>query len=218
MAVILELSLPSQEFELGRILMMEDSAVINLETMIPVGERPIPFFRVYDGQQSSFESTVRDHPAVEDIQVVNSNEDETLYALDWNVSKHSFIATIQEVDGHLLDATGSPETWGFEIRFPTHDAVSTFQEMCHDEGIPLDIKRIYNPTKPDAGPWFGLTPPQREMLIRAVENGYYSIPRRTSTKGLAGQFDISDQAVTERLRRAIESLVTNTLLLTQEDK
>ncbi|PSP49806.1 helix-turn-helix domain-containing protein, partial [Halobacteriales archaeon QH_7_69_31] len=32
------------------------------------------------------------------------------------------------------------------------------------------------------------------------------------------EFDVSDQAVTERLRRAIETLVTNTLLLTAEDE
>jgi predicted DNA binding protein len=37
-----------------------------------------------------------------------------------------------------------------------------------------------------------------------------------STADLAAEFDVSDQAVTERLRRAIISLVTNTLLLSEE--
>lgn len=71
--------------------------------------------------------------------------------------------------------------------------------------------RIYNPTNPDSGPWYGLTPVQRATLVRAVREGYYSIPRELSTQELADSFDVSDQAVTERLRRAIASLVENTL-------
>jgi predicted DNA binding protein len=54
------------------------------------------------------------------------------------------------------------------------------------------------------------------MLIDANENGYYALPRGTSTKELAESFGISDQAVTERLRRGISNLLTNTLLLTAD--
>jgi predicted DNA binding protein len=54
--------------------------------------------------------------------------------------------------------------------------------------------------------------------VEAVEEGYYSIPRGISTKELAEEFDISDQALTERLRRAIITLVTNTLAVTGEEE
>jgi len=95
--------------------------------------------------------------------------------------------------------------------------LSTFQEDCYEAGIPLDIARIYNPTKPDAGPWYGLTARQRETVRAAVEGGYDSLPRRISTREPAEEFDVSDQAITERLRRAIETLVMNTLPLTPEE-
>ena len=39
-----------------------------------------------------------------------------------------------------------------------------------------------------------------------------------STDDLAEALDISDQAVTERLRRAIETLVTNTLIATEAEE
>lgn len=74
------------------------------------------------------------------------------------------------------------------------------------------MRRIYNPSKPEVGPWYGLTAPQREALLLAVHRGYYNIPRQCTTVELAEQLDISDQAVTERLRRAIVTLTTNTLL------
>lgn len=80
----------------------------------------------------------------------------------------------------------------------------------------MDIERIFNPTKPDAGPWYGLTATQRETLTYAAEEGYYSLPRQISTKELADRFDVSDQAITERLRRGIATLVMNTLLVDQE--
>jgi predicted DNA binding protein len=140
-----------------------------------------------------------------------------LYALDWDIREDSFLASVVSLDGNVLEASGGSETWEFQLRFPSHSALSAFQEHCFEGEIPIDIRRIYNPTKPDAGPWYGLTTPQRETLTAAAEMGYYSIPRRTSTQNIAEEFDISDQAVTERLRRGIERLVSNTLLHQGED-
>lgn len=104
-------------------------------------------------------------------------------------------------------------TWAFEIRFPSHDALSAFKERCEDTRIAVTVDRIYDPTKPDSGPRFGLTDPQRETLVRAVEGGYYDIPRRMSTKDLAEEFGISDQAITERLRRAIAGFTEHALIV-----
>jgi predicted DNA binding protein len=216
MSVIVEVSLPSAEFELGRILRMEANATIRLETMVPLGERSVPFFRV-QGKRQSFENAVRDHPTVDDLEMITAHEDEALYALDWDPSTDTFFRIIDELDAHLLEATGGSDSWLFELRFPSHEALSEFQEVCFETDIPLDVMRIYNPTRPDAGPWYGLTAAQRETLARAVEQGYYALPRGATTEELAGEFDISDQAVTERLRRAIDTLTRNTLLLTQEE-
>ena len=216
MAVIVDLTLPADTFELGQILRIEGSTQITVETMVPLGGRPIPFVRIQNGTRDAFERAVRDHPAVNEIQLVNSHDEETLYALDWDSSDASLLQTILDLDGVLLSATGTADTWSLELRFPTHSALSEFQEYYLEADIPVSIKHIYNPTKPDAGPWFGVTPAQRETLAHAVESGYYSLPRDVTTQELAEQFDISDQAVTERLRRGISTLVSNTLLVDPE--
>ncbi len=116
----------------------------------------------------------------------------------------------------LLLQQGGADAWTFELRFESHDSLSTFQDHCVTHTIPIDVRRLYNPTKPGSGPWYGLTPEQRTALTRAVEEGYYSIPRQISTKALADQFDITDQAMTERLRRAVRNLVTATLLIPEQ--
>lgn len=100
--------------------------------------------------------------------------------------------------------------WWLVVR-SQHTWWTRFTAHCEDEQVSLEAYRVYNPTKPDAGPWYGLTEPQRRATRLAVRKGYYDIPRGCTTKELADELGISDQAVTERLRRAIVALVTHTL-------
>lgn len=218
MAVIAHLRIPAESFELGRILDIEHDGTIELENMVPLGEKAVPFFSVSDAVRESFEDSVKNHPSVENIVEVTRHDSERLYSLDWNVGRDVFFQGILELHGQLLSGTGTAHTWEFEIRFPTHEALSEFQEYCSNAHISLEVGRIYNPVRPGTGMWYGVTQPQRETLIRAVQGGYYSIPRRMSTQELADELGISDQAVTERLRRAIVTLTENTLIAMQEDQ
>jgi predicted DNA binding protein len=220
MSVIVELSLPAEDFELGRALSVEGETSVTLETLVPMGEQSVPFVRLMDAGSTRrpFEEHVRSAESVGDLSLVSSHDGEALYALDWDTEGDAFFDAVHENDGHVLDATGATRRWWFGIRLPSHDALSAFQEHCLDAEIDIDVERVYNPTRPDAGPWYGVTPRQREALVQAVEEGYYSIPRGISTKELAEEFDISDQALTERLRRAIITLVTNTLAATEQEE
>lgn len=218
MTVIAHLRIPASSFELGRILEMKGETSIVLETMVPLGERAVPFFFVHDASRDAFEANVRNHPSVENIRKVSKHDSQSLYAMEWEVSRDLFFQAMNEAGAQLLSAKGAADTWEFEIRFPTHDALSEFQDYCTNAHIPLEVGRIYNPTKPGMGQWYGLTNTQRDTLVRAVEGGYYSIPRQMSTQDLADAFEISDQAVTERLRRAIITLVENTLVASQDEE
>lgn len=216
MSVIVHLRVSPPAFELGRILEMEQGTSIELENLVPLGEKAVPFFTVHDASRNAFEENVRDHPSVESIRTVSEHDGQTLYALDWAVSRDLFFEGLSEVGAQLLSATGTADGWEFELRFPSHESLGEFQEFCSNAHISLEVGRIYNPTKPGTGPWYGLTNAQRDTLLRAVEGGYYSIPRRMSTQDLAETFDVSDQAVTERLRRAIVTLVESTLIAAVE--
>jgi predicted DNA binding protein len=211
MSVIAEFRVSSTGFELGRILSIGSGSTIELERLVPIGEAAVPLFWVHNSTRKSFLRTIRDHPAVNDATEVDAFEDRTLFTLDWDASQDRFFDCLQRSTGQLLSATGTAESWTFEIRFPSHDDLSEFTNRCESADIALVMDRVYNQTSPDAGPWYGLTEPQREAITLAVRMGYYDIPRGCTTKELAEKLDISDQAVTERLRRAIVSLVTNTL-------
>ncbi|UPW01359.1 helix-turn-helix domain-containing protein [Halorussus gelatinilyticus] len=211
MSVIAEFRVPSADFELGRILRVEGVTSIELETLVPIGEAAVPLFWIHNSTRQSFLETVQRHPAVNDATEVDVFEDRTLFTLDWDANHDHLFRGINESNGQLLSATGTPDAWDFELRFPDHDALSGFTAHCEDAQVSVEAIRVYNPTKPDAGQWYGLTDPQREAITLAVEMGYYDIPRGCTTKELADELGISDQAVTERLRRAIVALVTYTL-------
>ncbi|MFC7114757.1 helix-turn-helix domain-containing protein [Natronoarchaeum sp. GCM10025703] len=212
MSVIGEIRVASGDFELGQILTVEGGASIELESLVPIADAAVPLFWIHDRARESFVESVQEHPAVNEIKRVDVFEDKTLFTLDWDVNQDHLFGGMQEYDGQLLSAIGTPEEWEFRIRFPTHDALSSFTSHCKEAQISLEIVRVYNPTEPDVGPWYGLTDPQREAIELAVEMGYYDIPRGCTTKEVADELGISDQAVTERLRRAIVSLVSYTLV------
>lgn len=184
---------------------------IELESMIPLGGRPVPFFWVHNSNREAFEANLADQETVQEVTEIDELVGKTLYALDWMLERDELFRGIREQKAQVLGATGTVVDWEFELRFQSHGALSDFQRYCERERIGVTVRRIYNPTRPGTGPWFGLTPVQRETLLLAVESGYYDIPRRCSTIELAEELEISDQAVTERLRRAIVTLVSNTL-------
>jgi predicted DNA binding protein len=217
MSVITEFRIPARNFELGRILTVEGMSSIELESLVPVGTATVPLFWIHNSTRDSFVENVQQHPAVNTAREVDAFEDRTLFTLDWDANQDYLFGGIEEYQGQLLRAVGTAEEWEFELRFPSHDAFNAFTRYCEDAQMSLTPMRVYNPSQSGAGPWYGLTELQRETIILAVEMGYYEIPRSCSTEDLAAELGISDQAVTERLRRAIESLVTYTLLPSESE-
>ncbi|WP_336345991.1 helix-turn-helix domain-containing protein [Halalkalicoccus ordinarius] len=211
MSVIAELQIAGSEFALGRTLEAVSGTAIELENMVPMGESPVPFFWVHNSDCEEIEANLSNQETVQKITEIDNLNGRTLYALEWTIDQDELFRGIQEQHAQVLGATGTIVDWEFELRFPSHEALSDFQRYCKQEQIEISVRRIYNPTKPGTGPWFGLTPMQRETLLLATEMGYYNIPRECSTIDLAERLEISDQAVTERLRRAIVTLVSNTL-------
>lgn len=212
MTVIVEVRVPALEFELGRVLRMEDSSSIELEQLVPSGGASVPLFWIHDEQRAAFLETVERHPTVDDLGVIDDFDEHALVTMEWDIHRDHLFEAIAANDGQILRAVGGPETWKFELRFPSRESLADFSTDCEDAQIPFEVIRVYNPVEPRTSRWYGLTEPQLEAITLAVERGYYDIPRRCTTKELAEELGISDQAVTERLRRAIVTLVSNAIL------
>ncbi|WIV68601.1 helix-turn-helix domain-containing protein [Natrialbaceae archaeon AArc-T1-2] len=55
-----------------------------------------------------------------------------------------------------------------------------------------------------------LTAKQREVVLLALEHGYYETPRRTTLGELADKLDISSSAASQRLNAAERTLIRET--------
>ncbi|QSG02853.1 helix-turn-helix domain-containing protein [Natranaeroarchaeum sulfidigenes] len=218
MSVITEVRIPPDDFELGQILSLDEASAIELETLVPSGDATVPLFWVYEPVEDGFLDAVERYPTVNRVTEMEVFGDRTLFRLDWDASQDHLFQCIMNHEGQILSATGTSEGWDFEIRFPHREALSQAQACCEDAHISLELIRVYNPTDPGAGPWYGLSEPQREALMLAVRMGYYDIPRGCTTEELADELGISDQAVTERLRRAIGAFVRHTLLTPEPEE
>lgn len=208
MSVELELGIADQSFELGRILQDSNRDRCTLESLVPLDSPAIPLVRVRSEDLEPFEAAVRDHQSVTRFERLTDGTGQALYELRWATEEDPFFDAIIENDGHILEASGRDRAWHFVLLFQDRDQVSAFNARVTAADIDFDVISVGTPSAPRTTAWDRLTPAQRDALGRAVEAGYYDIPRRISTTDLAAEFGISDQAMIERLRRAVSTLAS----------
>lgn len=113
--------------------------------------------------------------------------------------------------GALLEAEGRGDTWSFRARFPSRDDLSAFYHACVDDDVPVDLAEVNQPMSAGTDARPALTPAQREALQASFEAGYFDVPRRTTLVDLAERLDISDTALSQRIRRGLTTLLAATL-------
>jgi len=103
-------------------------------------------------------------------------------------------------------------------RFPSHQAVATFRDAAHEKERGFQLVSLYEEgSTDDDSKWsnrYDITTAQREALLIALEEGYFSVPRQTTMEAIAGQLDISISALSSRLRRGQQALLRNALTRT----
>lgn len=92
-----------------------------------------------------------------------------------------------------LNAAGQDGQWHLQLRFDERADFAWFQTHIAEDGLSVDLHRLYNPTQPRAGATPGLMELQQETLIAALEAGYYESPREVTMGELAEEIDVSQQ-------------------------
>ena len=213
MSVVVNFSVSDGQFPLAAGLDQMNGLRLELDRMVPLGAERMPVMWVYgtDEEREGFEGALQDDPQVESFTLLDSFDGKWLYRIDWSTPPNHLVENLVDVDAEVLSATGTRDTWEFEVRFPDPGTLPDFHQRCQDRGLDLDVNGIY-PLKPDGNDDFGLTASQRETLVRAYKAGFYNIPRDVTAVELADELGISDQSLSERLRRAHGSLIDSTLL------
>lgn len=210
MAVTVLFSLPTTEFSLGEVLTPNADVEVELERIVPAGD-PVHYFWVGGDQHSTIAEDLRTASIVNEVTVVDELPDRTLLRVHWNHDADGLLQEIDEFGGVVLAATGRVNEWKFQLRFPSQGALSQFYQQCTDRGLPLQIREFIPQSPFQEEKPFDLSEPQQEAIRIAFERGYFDVPRQTTITELADELGISTQAVSERLRRGLTTLLLSTV-------
>lgn len=210
MTVIADITVPSETFALGRALENVSGIEITLERIVPLQDNAFPSLWIANADPTATASALRDHRAIEAIDIVATAEHRSLFEIAIRTDADELVQALVEARATILEAAGTADRWDFRLRFRCQEDLSTFNMLLTDDGIPVTLRRLYNPTRPDDSPT--LSPKQREVLLLAYHNGYFDVPRRSSLTDLAEEVGISDSAVSQRVRRGVAALVEQVLL------
>lgn len=212
MAVLVEFSLDSEAFPFGQATSGDPDVRVQLERVVPLQEDRIPFLWVTGQNLEEFEHHLRTHEVVKKAEAVTRVGDGTLYYVEWYTDKETFLNGLAEIGGTIMEAHGD-STWSFTVRFQDHAQLTRFHQFFQDNDFPVYIERITGlDNEPGTEYGFGLTPAQRDTLIMAVEDGYFSVPRETTLDDIAEELGISSQATSERVRRGTEKVLRRALI------
>ncbi|MDG5776545.1 helix-turn-helix domain-containing protein, partial [Haloarculaceae archaeon H-GB1-1] len=87
-----------------------------------------------------------------------------------------------------------------------------------DQNIAIHIIRTYTLTeRTESVKQFGLSNEQREALILALREGYFDTPSQVSLSELAAELGITQQAMSNRIRRGNKQVLKEILLTSATD-
>ncbi|SFC45403.1 Predicted DNA binding protein, contains HTH domain [Halobiforma haloterrestris] len=210
MALFAEFDAASTELVLGPTLEALPSLEVDLERQYAVDpSRPIAFcwMRCADRDRNRLERTLGDDDTVAEFQRIGDAHDGALYRI--RRSGSDIVGAYRRwvaLGGELLECRGSNGRWRIEMRFPDREAFTRYHSFLEGEGVEIALHRLSEDDAPSHDDDL-LTDSQYEALEIAFESGFFEVPREADLSAIANELEISNQAVSERLRRAQSSLV-----------
>jgi predicted DNA binding protein len=172
--------------------------------------RPVLFGWV-TGPLDAFERTMATDPTVSSFERLDGIDGRRLYQIVISSETEVLLYPVWvELGAERLEARFADGWWHARTRFPDRDALGDYRDYLKTEGIEFALDRLYDAGRGGDGD-IGLTEQQRETLVLAYQEGFFDIPRGATTSDLAEQLGVSNQAVSERLRRGYSRLVEQLL-------
>ncbi|WP_121821638.1 helix-turn-helix domain-containing protein [Halostella salina] len=204
----------------GSLLLMESLKAVpdmSLEVVQDTASReglPIFYFWATGGDVEAYESALDDDDSVADYEVLERLDDRRMYRV--KCSRNSFYDAYRESSATMTELTADGSGWHLRMRFPDRESLRRYRANYEAENVPVTVHRLYTDTGGPGDAW-GLTDKQREVLRLAHERGYFSQPRDVTLEELAGELDVSPQAVSARIQRALDALVGATVASNDRD-
>lgn len=214
MSVIADFVLPAEAFALAQTFEDVPDITIEVERLATHSrEWVMPFLWATGDDLETFERGVQDDPSVDGLVTVDTASGVGLYNVHWSDDVAEIVDTVVDQHGIVLEAYATAGEWHLKLRFLDQAKLDDFRQYFDDHGYSFQLDRLVSESEPKRRE-FDLTPEQREVLLAALESGYFDVPRETTSTELAAELGISANAVSQRIRRATANLVRNALVVT----
>jgi predicted DNA binding protein len=212
--VIAEFTIDSDQFILGQVLALDPDTHVEMERVVPDSGHVMPYVWVQGNDLDGFEAAIRASEYVQSLTALDVVEDNALYRVEWDERVESLVYGMAETNATILEAAGN-ETWHFRVRFDDHSGMTAFHNYCTSHDIRFHLDRVYTlAEEQDGGFSFDLTKAQRSALVTAVQDGYFEVPRRTTLGEIGGKLGVTEQSISENLRRGADKVLRKSLLST----
>lgn len=216
-SIIACIVVPADDFVLRSAITPVAGGRVWLERIVPLDDALVPYIRATEDVEGTIETALRDEAAIESYAVVDSVADEVLIRVEWSNRVDGFLDALAETGATVLEGVGENDRWRFRLRFDDRRDLAACYRACADRDVHVDVERVHTPgSRSDVGVRSALTETQRETLRMALEAGYFDVPRGTTLVELADEVDVSDTAISQRLRRGTARLLTAILFEVDE--
>ncbi|WP_254529065.1 helix-turn-helix domain-containing protein [Natrinema gelatinilyticum] len=210
MGFIAEIHLVHDELPLAATIERQSSVTLRYEYEMTTDDRRIQFVSAFDDEYGALEETLASDPTVSELDCIATFENRAIYRIVVDTDLQIVPAQCAEYGLFVFTVTSANGGWVIRAHLPGRDALTAFRKWCRDREISFRVNQLYDSSVSDDRAYF-LTERQHEILTVAYYAGYFEVPRDVTQDALAERLDISDSAVSQRLRRAISELITATL-------
>jgi predicted DNA binding protein len=219
MTTIIEATIPVGDFALAETFQTCSDATVECEELVtPPDETAMPLLWVRNTSPDVFEAALDQDSTVETYTQLTGTETRWLYEIHWTADTQLVLQLFTGTSAMILEMKGSVTGWDLRALFPNRDDVRTIHEFCETHNLTVDMHTIRELTDESEATHSGslrteLTSEQYEALTAAYRQGYFEVPRALDLEDLSEEMDISHQALSERLRRAHQTLIGDGLLV-----
>lgn len=212
MSTLVEATVSADDFVLGDSLASIPNAEFRMFRLVAHGrDRVMPFVLARYDDRTSLVDALTNDASVENATVLADFGDEWLIDVDWDARIGQIVSAIDDEDATILDAVGQDGRWSLQIMFRERESVSRVYDRWEVTGLDPAVDRICDVADASHDSDATLTKEQYQAISHAYEAGYYDVPRRVNQVELARTFDVSHQALSERLRRGHQAVIANLL-------
>jgi len=160
----------------------------------------------------AFEAALDADTTVASFSAVAGTEERRTYQIEYSDEAKLVTPVVTAAGGLVAESRSHADGWVLQLQLQDRETLYELDAFAEDADMRFEVLELHEAADGEVESGFGLTEPQVEALVSAYVQGYYDEPREATLETLADLLDISQTAVSGRLRRGSAALIEETLV------